>query len=840
MTPSMQAADLGPHDLAREQEELEAECLARGSRRYSRALNKARDAGTRSRVGASRRLLRHALDPLEDAIRHLCERHGPGRPSLAEAYCRFLGYGVASFLTLKVVLDNLGGTTRKGRWHPNTVVRVARDISQHIQDDVRARLLKKMAPRLARAIDAGFNTRSYVHKSRVYDANYRHVASGKSSPRFRMDDRTKVLVGTKLLDLLIRSTGLVTKESRRSYSRGRWRTEVYLVPTQETVAWLRKSNEYLASSHAMKLPLVIPPRDWALGVRGGYHFGLSERYGLVRGWSKQGKIVETANMPDVYGALNAIQRTPWRINQDVLQFVQEVVARGVGIAGLPAFENESPPARPPSIDYDDLARISWRRAAHAVHERNHERRCKAVALALMLRIADRMKDHGAFYFAWNTDFRGRLYPIASYLSPQGNDASRALLTFAEGKPLGESGARRLGIYGVGLLHIDPWSGRRLDSLPFQERLDWLGAHSSDVLSVADDPWSNKWWQQAEKPLQFYAFCLEWRGYMEHGINYVCSLPISMDATCNGLQHFAAMMRDPSIAKSVNLLPSHRPQDLYKDVADRVMDSLVETAMDPSDETKAILASLWLKSALVTRDIVKGPAMTFGYGAREFGFADLIADAVPTEQRPEFRVEDVDHFHMACRCLASHLWVVLHDMLESTFEAMDWLGQLAKTVVQNTRRPIRWTTPTGFPVQQGYFKTRYRQIKTQLAGSVFKPKLPESTEDIDVRRQLNGIAANFVHSLDASALAKAVNLAQSRGIGSFSVVHDCYGTVPADADTLARAVREAFAGMYTDSDVLELFRDACRDQLGGDSDLPPRPTRGDLDLSPITDSEYFLS
>jgi len=44
-----------------------------------------------------------------------------------------------------------------------------------------------------------------------------------------------------------------------------------------------------------------------------------------------------------------------------------------------------------------------------------------------------------FYFPSNLDFRGRVYPIPPYLHHLGSDLSRGLLTFAEGKPLGERG-----------------------------------------------------------------------------------------------------------------------------------------------------------------------------------------------------------------------------------------------------------------------------------------------------------------------------------------------------------------------------------------------------------------
>ena len=51
------------------------------------------------------------------------------------------------------------------------------------------------------------------------------------------------------------------------------------------------------------------------------------------------------------------------------------------------------------------------------------------------------------------------------------------------------------------------------------------------------------------------------------------MPIALDGTCNGLQHYAAMLRDEVGGKAVNLVPSDKPSDVYGDVAKIVRDKL---------------------------------------------------------------------------------------------------------------------------------------------------------------------------------------------------------------------------------------------------------------------------
>lgn len=54
-------------------------------------------------------------------------------------------------------------------------------------------------------------------------------------------------------------------------------------------------------------------------------------------------------------------------------------------------------------------------------------------------VAHQYKDEDRFYFPHNVDFRGRAYPMHPHLNHLGSDICRAVLTFADCKPLGEEG-----------------------------------------------------------------------------------------------------------------------------------------------------------------------------------------------------------------------------------------------------------------------------------------------------------------------------------------------------------------------------------------------------------------
>lgn len=71
----------------------------------------------------------------------------------------------------------------------------------------------------------------------------------------------------------------------------------------------------------------------------------------------------------------------------------------------------------------------------------------------------------------------------------------------------------------------------------------------------------RWWQGAEKPWEALAACMEVRTALATGnpAEYVSRLPVQIDGSCNGLQHYAALGRDIAGGYSVNLAPCDKPQ-----------------------------------------------------------------------------------------------------------------------------------------------------------------------------------------------------------------------------------------------------------------------------------------
>jgi DNA-directed RNA polymerase len=101
--------------------------------------------------------------------------------------------------------------------------------------------------------------------------------------------------------------------------------------------------------------------------------------------------------------------------------------------------------------------------------------------------------------------------------------------------------------------------------------------------MAKDPIKYCAWMTADKPWQALACIFEIEQARRTGMS---SLPVSVDGSNSGLQHFSAMLRDELGAKLVNLGPSLAPSDIYEDVAKWVkiaLDDTLRSGDTPEDD-----------------------------------------------------------------------------------------------------------------------------------------------------------------------------------------------------------------------------------------------------------------
>ena len=191
---------------------------------------------------------------------------------------------------------------------------------------------------------------------------------------------------------------------------------------------------------------------------------------------------------------------------------------------------------------------------------------------------------------------------------------------------------------------------------------------------------------------------------------------------------------------------------------------------------------------------------------------------------------------AAQYLAGQIWDAVGQTVVKAVEGMDWLHKCAKLVTKNSN-VVSWITPLGLLLQQSYVKFDIEIVKLRCAGKRYRIYTPHQNGQIDKSRQTNGIAPNFIHSMDACHLQLTVCKCKDAGINHFTMIHDSYGCPMSQVDIMYKLVREAFIELYTEHDVLAEFKESL--QYLVTKELPAPPKKGELDLNIIRDSKYIF-
>ncbi|UNA05044.1 DNA-directed RNA polymerase [Pantoea phage vB_PdeP_F1M1C] len=852
--------------LAREQLALEHESYELGERRFLKMLERQAKAGEIADNAAAKPLLATLLPKLTTRIVEWLEEYASkkGRKPVAYAPLQLLKPEASAFITLKVILASLTSTNM------TTIQAAAGMLGKAIEDEARfGRIRDLEAKHFKKHVEEQLNKRhGQVYKKafmQVVEADMigRGLLGGEAWSSW--DKETTMHVGIRLIEMLIESTGLVELQRHNAGNAGSDHEALQLA--QEYVDVLAKRAGALAGISPMFQPCVVPPKPWVAITGGGYWANGRRPLALVRTHSKKGLMrYEDVYMPEVYKAVNIAQNTAWKINKKVLAVVNEIVNwKNCPVADIPSLERQELPPKPDDIDTNEAALKEWKKAAAGIYRLDKARVSRRISLEFMLEQANKFANKKAIWFPYNMDWRGRVYAVPMF-NPQGNDMTKGLLTLAKGKPIGEEGFYWLKIHGANCAGVD--------KVPFPERIAFIEKHVDDILACAKDPINNTWWAEQDSPFCFLAFCFEYAGVAHHGLSYNCSLPLAFDGSCSGIQHFSAMLRDEVGGRAVNLLPSETVQDIYGIVAQKVNEILKQDAINGtpnemitvtdkdtgeiSEKLKlgtSTLAQQWLAYG-VTRSVTKRSVMTLAYGSKEFGFRQQVLDDTIQPAIDSGKGLMFTQPNQAAGYMAKLIWDAVSVTVVAAVEAMNWLKSAAKLLaaevkdkktkeILRRRCAVHWTTPDGFPVWQEYRKPLQKRLDMIFLGQFRLQPTINTLKDsgIDAHKQESGIAPNFVHSQDGSHLRMTVVYAHEKyGIESFALIHDSFGTIPADAGKLFKAVRETMVITYENNDVLADFYDQFADQLHETQldKMPPLPKKGNLNLQDILKSDFAFA
>lgn len=812
--------------------ELEQRMVDSGAQAYLRAQREAEAAGRGFQLDYAQTIIKQFVQPLSEALREWCNAKGPSSHGRARIILRMLDPEKAIFITLRNLFSSF---TRE-----QSPADIAHNIGKMVEDEMRFTKFQQDHGAYYDAIIKDFarkGTQDYRHMHRVLT----HKANEKGSVWTPWPNLIKVEIGTRLLNLVITETDLCDRKDIIVKNRN----QTMLVPSAAGLKFVRDHEEIGKFMHPTRMPCIIPPDPWVSIFQGGYYSPqLRSNVQMIK--AKQGhRAKKKTDLSRVMRAINAMQNVSWSVNTKVLDVLTTVWKNDLQI-GLPSSNPLTVPESPvKEINKDAMTDeqrerfIEWKREASQIYTADKERVAKTFQVIRVIRMAQEYAKVDKFWFVWYADFRGRLYSATAGFSPQGPDFAKGLLQFANGKPLGERGWYWLRV------HIANRFG--YDKVSYDDRVAWVDAQAAKFCAVADDPLSHREvWGNADKPYQFLAALFEYAAAVRSNVphTYVSRLPIGLDGSCNGLQNFSAMLRDPVGGAATNLVPGDTPSDIYAKVADVLVRKVKWFLTDgPATSTRVnakgdlvevdnrYFAQKWLQYG-IDRKLAKRPVMTLPYGATQqsctsYIFAELIA-----KNRNLFG-QGVNF--QAAMWLTPLLWKSIGEVVVAAREAMDWLQKAASALTKDDR-PIEWTTADGFVALQQINTIETKQIDTQLAGR-FQCRVGEWTNELDRNKQRLGVSPNFVHSMDATHMRMTINALLDAGIDTFSFIHDDYGTYAADTDTMHRIIREQFVKLYTEHNPLHDFK--AEHEKTCTHELPEIPKTGTLDMHGVLNSLYFF-
>jgi DNA-directed RNA polymerase len=689
----------------------------------------------------------------------------------------------AAALAVKITFDKVFSYKEKS----NQTTNVCASIGLAVEQECQMRHYEKHAPGLLKTLKDNYWHRSIGTQQKI--VVIRTLMNRYSVKQWdTWGNSNRIKLGGWLLDCIMQSSGWFTKDIRRQ---GR-KTVQHVIPTPEFLeikdAVMRDAELF----SPLAWPMLIEPNDWENGRQGGYI--LNE---VMRGH----EMVRRGNPTLIQGDkplefLNKIQKVAYRLNPFIVGVAEELdrLERAVG-KFLPIIHHELPP-KPVDIEENEESRHTYRRACAEVHNLQAQEFRKSCRTRMTMEAVARFKDRDKFYIPWSFDYRGRAYPIPAFLTPQDTDFGKSLLMFADGSYMTPEAEDWLAF------QVATTYG--LDKAPMTERLEWVKNNTHLISCVASDPILHiHEWEAADEPWQFLAACDEYYHCVLKCDRHFTRAMIATDATCSGLQILAGLARDKNTAKLVNVLPSDRPQDAYKVVANTAAPYVPKSIQPYMD-----------------RKTVKRVVMTVPYNAKPFSNRGYIKDALK-EKGVEIDKDDLTKTVVAVRN-------AMDEVVPGPMAVMSWIESEVAKAIDRGKTELSWVTPSGFVVTQKLMKKQTVQVELQLMGRCKLTVAVDDSDKVDKQHHKNATAPNLIHSLDAALL----HFSALRFDAPIALIHDSVLCRATDMSSLSAIVRETYMHLFAEHDYLRDFADQI------EAETEP-PIIGDLQPESVIESTYFF-
>lgn len=599
-------------DLLKTQFDIEMDASLRGVEKTREALAKALQGKREAETAAGTRLIEKNTLAVMTSLQNHMEASEAKRGAKPKAliFIKRLGLEVCAHMTIRSVINGLTSSKNVTA----TAISLGKAIHMESLSDEIREYDNDRYKSLVRTLENNRKAKNFSSPNSTVE-----WYAKETLPQYEdLPNAEYAKIGHFFLQALLDATDLAEVECVRKGSQ----TINHLMPTESTLKFIEETSTLHGIANPLYPLMVVPPKDWEDCYTGGY---LTDNIKNVLMVKAHRNIVEELDsrfdkMQGVADALNNAQKTAWKIDPWMVNLIDHIHSEGLK-------------------DYTSINLTSLSEMAHYQQ---------------LIGMAKRFTKFAEVYVPYQVDFRGRLYAVSA-LNPQGADWVKGIFRFARGEAINS-----IEEYWALAVHVANLGG--VDKVSFDERVAWAEENLEAFWDYLEDPIKHKGWLEADKPFQFLQAIRDFVGFHVHGWGYESSVPVALDGSCSGIQHFGVMTRDTGTCGQVNLVPNDKPDDIYQSVADQV-NRLIEEDLGAevlSLETRAEVIEAFCrlngfqKESLdemlsdkdnkafhkefyafteawawynygVSRKVCKRSVMTFAYGSGEYGYGEQVME-----------------------------------------------------------------------------------------------------------------------------------------------------------------------------------------------------------------------
>ena len=587
--------------------------------------------------------------------------------------------------------------------------------------------------------------------------------------------------------------------------------EYYFRVKQEVRKTFIKDNQFVFHL-PMKLPMICEPKKYSYKAKeiklGGYLLNddlyTDDIFKKKIGYTTPSKLKEKNVVVDMVNKLN---RTPYKINIDTLEFVLKFgIEKGIiiDITTKPKLEKfllygYKGFTKPEKKEYRSIA-------SKILLERN------------ILSIAQVYSNMDRIFFPVRLDHRTRIYCETDYFDYQKSDLAKGLISFVNPGCIYKYSyvaIKYFKAFGANMF------GSGLDKKSLNLRVKWVEDNTDKILKFE----SNDIVNNAENKTSFVSFCFEYKRFIEfindkNSVVFYTYLPIQLDASCNGYQHLALLTKEVEIFDKLNLSKStydDDPDDFYSYILDKIYEYIskqiiiLAKSSNLSDKQKVCI-DIYKKliKAPFERSIVKKTIMTNSYNA---GTETLVKNIQVNLVGPFG--EGVDTYYTYkdydVKIYREDLWrfvITMKHVLGRETPKIVQLSKYLSSVVSICTKlclPIPWNLPSGVEIVESY---EIEKKSTLKAFSFIKSKysfrkFEKASYDLD--KQKRATMPNLIHSLDGTSIA----LLQNNFNVDLYTIHDCFAVTADFVPVLVNKLKSVYISLYSSDNYLRGFDELVR-------------------------------